>query len=265
MKKFNFRNLCEDSIKHILQRMGYESSQKDRCVNIALISAARSELSPEENNKALKELKRDLKGLGFNYITEIDSVLSDEQKPYPYSKVGGGWTDFKSDSLQQEEPSLKVVDIYDNFDTFEKKMLFLGQKYKQWDVLIKPKNSKQAYYLVTTAHPADEDEEVNDWKIGDKHRFFNNATEADPKQDPYWTRHKNKYMKLESLFNITESELNKLYNVTYSKYGRDYPTYTAAHSAYISRKCLNLPEFPIQYHPYGEKWTSKEIEKQKIN
>lgn len=251
-------NLFEDSIKHILQQMGYEPS---RLVNICLISANRSELSPEENNKALKALKSDLRGLGFNHIIEFTNNIED--KPYPYSKVGGGWTDFKSDNLQQEEPSLKVVDIYDDFDIFEKKMLFLGQKYKQWDVLIKPKDSKQAYYLVTTAHPADEDEDVNNWKVGDKHRFFNNATEADPKQDPYWTRHKNKYMKLESLLSITESELDELYNVPYSKYGRDYATYTAAHSAYISRKNLNLPDFPIGYHPYGESWTLEKINKVK--
>jgi hypothetical protein len=252
------KNLHEDSIKHILQQMGYEPSEKDRQVNICLISANRSELTPEENNKALKNLKRDLAGLGFDHIQDLN--VDKDQRPYPYSKTGGGWTDFARDGIQEEEPSLKVVDIYDDFETFEKKMAYLGQKYGQWDVLIKPKGSKQAYYLVTTAHPADSDEDhEGDWNVGDKHRFFNNATKADPTVDPYWTRHKNQYMKLEQALTITEEELDALYNVPYSKWGRNYPTYTAAHSASIARKNLNLPDFPMGFHPYGEKWTAKAI------
>lgn len=251
------KTLTEDSVKHILQQMGYAPSDKDRQVNICLISANRSELSPEENNKALKNLKRDLKGLGFDHIQDLNA--DPDTRPYPYSKTGGGWTDFERDGIQEEEPSLKVVDIYDDFDTFEKKMFYLGQKYGQWDVLIKPKGSKQAYYLVTTDHPADSDEDREQWVAGDKHRFFNNAAEADPTKDPYWTRHKNKYMKLTDAFTLSEEEIDDLYNVPYSKWGRDYPTYTAAHSAHLGRKNLNLPDFPMGFHPYGEKWTAKAI------
>ena len=259
------KTLTEDSVKHTLQQMGYAPSDKDRQVNICIISASRSENTPEENNKALSDLKDDLEGLGFDHVKDIDSVKDlpkdpeNNNRPYPYSKTKGGWTDFKHDNAKSTEPSLKVVDIYDDKDTFINKMQWLGSKYGQWDILIKPKG-EPARYLVTSKHKADRDERpITMWMPGDEHRFFKNASEADTDKDEYWTQVGHKAFKLESLLDLTEEEIDELYNVPYSKWGRDYPTYTAAHSASIARQNLNLPDFPMGFHPYGEKWTAKAI------
>ena len=129
-----------------------------------------------------------------------------------------------------EEHCIRVIDIYDDAITFTEKMCWLAQKYENIDIIMQPKGYLDSRHINIQGH--------------DSHDV--------------WTEYRtitNKYL------TTTKEELDKLYNVPYSCYGRDYCTLSSAHIAYWCRRNLKIPNFPCGYHPYGETWTAKEAEK----
>lgn len=129
-----------------------------------------------------------------------------------------------------EKHCIRVIDIYDDAITFTEKMCWLTQKYEHIDIIIQPKGCLGPRHINIQGH--------------DSHDV--------------WTEYRNiadKYL------TTTREELDKLYNVPYSCYGRDYNTLSSAHCAYWCRRKMNIPDFPRGYHPYGAIWTAAEAEK----
>ncbi|MBR5904469.1 MAG: hypothetical protein IKZ49_02945 [Alphaproteobacteria bacterium] len=131
---------------------------------------------------------------------------------------------------KNEENCFRVVDIYDDAITFTEKMSFLGNKYKrQIKIFIKPKGFDPRPVIVLGQNQSVLWAECRE--LGDEY------------------------------FVVSEAEKDKLYNVPFSRYGRNYPCYSAAHSACLCSKDLGFPDFTIGRHPYGPSWTAVKAEK----
>lgn len=238
--------LKEKGLGRALGKMGFEPTRADKQYNVCLISANRGERTTQENTQARLQMQKMLRDMG-----------------YGYDQVKGGWTE---DGVSDSEPSFLVTDIYDNPEKFIQRMIALGAKFDQQSILIKPKGATEPARYLTTTHHVDKDDETGEeatYNIGDEEMSFSKVSTADTTKDPYWTQIGNKAFKLEGknmelasqLMTLTEDQVDALYNVPYSKYGRNFPALSRAHIAYeVMKRDLGLTDCTHSHHPYGQDW-----------
>lgn len=252
------KNLLQEKggLGRALGKMGFDPTRADKQYNVCLISANRTENTPEENKKARIAMQKMLRQMG-----------------YGFNHTKGGWTekDKEGNLVTDSEPSFLVTDIYDEPERFLQRMIALGAKFNQTDILVKLKGETEPAKYLTTTHHIDKDDDTGEettYNIADTERTFTKAKQADIKKDPYWTQIYNKAFKLEGaeleaasqVMTLTEDQVTALYDVPFSKYGRNFSTLPQAHIAYcVLHQDLGLEDCSHSRHPYGEKWTAKAI------
>ena len=123
---FEPQKLNEVTIDRVLNKHGNNG--------MVIISANRSDLDGQTNNKNTKELIKDIRQSGFSYFP-----------------VYGGYHDKNSEVVDNYEPSFVVVN-YDkngnvgNIDDLKKFAIDMCGKYNQDSVLIKEPNKNHHYY-----------------------------------------------------------------------------------------------------------------------
>lgn len=250
------KNLLQEKggLGRALGKMGFEPTRADKQYNVCLISANRTENTPEENKANRFAMQKMLRQMG-----------------YGYNQTKGGWTEKDKDGnlVTGSEPSFLVTDIYDEPERFLQRMIALGAKFNQQSILVKLKGETEPAKYLTTTHHVDKDDETGDettYNIADTEMTFDKATQADTSKDQYWTKIGNKAFKLEGAeleaasqaMTLTEDQVTALYDVPFSKYGRNFSTLPQAHiAACVMKKDLGLTDCYHSRHPYGETWTGK--------
>lgn len=216
-----FRKIVEDTLSHTLGQFGINKNNLNKAVNICILSANRKDKSAEENYKNYGELQKIVRQMGYGFTV-----------------TKGGYPE---NGKTSSEPSIKIVDRYDNPEKFLRRMIALGAKFEQDNILVKLKNEDKPKYITTTTRI--DSTTGNLHKIDDIEMEFDTVKQANPNKDAYWTKVGNRYFKFEAyedinnMFTLTEEEIEKYAPITYSKYGRNFDTYSEAHIAYnICRK-----------------------------